>query len=151
MKYLNADFRKVKLVASNFNDLPLESGMADCAMLFAALHHSLSPIKTLQEVARCVKPGGYLMILENPPAAIRIRQARKQALALSEHVSEIASTREELEYFMRAARIGPFEVFTFDILCRPGLRMRVHKVLRRLGVEHLILNPPTYLWLITRK
>ncbi len=149
MKSLQAKLEKVRLTVSDFTYLPFESGMADCVLIFGALHHSLSPIKTLQEAARCLKPGGSMMILEHPTAAINIRQARKRSLSLSEHASEIAYTREELEYVMQAAQIGPLKVYTFDILTRPGFRSWVRKLLRHWGVEHLILRG-TYLFLIEK-
>ncbi len=150
MKSLEADLSKVRLVPTDFNELPFEDSMADCALLFAALHHSLSPIKTLQEVGRCIKPGGCIMILENPPAAIKIRETRERCLKMSDHVSEVAHTREELEYLMKVANIGKITVFTFDILSRPGWRFQIRKIFRRLNIEHLILNPPTYLFLIEK-
>lgn len=150
MKSLNAKLEKVRLVASDFTHMPLENEMADCAMIFGALHHSLSPIKTLLEVGRCLKPGGCMMILEHPPATITIRQARNRSLSLSEHASEIAYTREELEYLMRVAQIGPLQVHTFDILTPPGPKTWARKILRSWGLEHFFLRA-TYLFVIEKK
>ncbi len=151
MTALGADFKKIRFVVTNFNEIPLETASVDCAMLFAALHHSLSPIKTLQEIGRCLKPGGVIMVLENPPASIRIRQARKKALGLSEDVTEIAYTREELEYLILNSKVGKLTTFTFDILSRQGMRIKIRKFFRSLGIEHLVLNPPTYLFLVEKE
>jgi ubiquinone/menaquinone biosynthesis C-methylase UbiE len=151
MKAINANLSKVRFIVSTFNDIPLEKESVDCAFMIAALHHSLSPIKTLQEVGRCLKPGGCIMILENPPAAIHIRKAREKALALSENVSEIAHTKEELEYVIKASRIGRLKTFTFDILSKPGLKMFVRKIFRHFQIEHLVLNPPTYLFFVEKE
>ena len=142
MQSLDAALDKIIFVASDFNHIPLESEAIDCAMLLGAIHHSLSPIKTLQEVARCVKKGGTIMILEMPPATIRIRQARKRALALSSDVSEICHTREEWEYLMTAADVGKVDMHAIDILSRGGWRMAIRNIFRGLEIEHIFLNPP---------
>ena len=94
--HFGGDESKLRFLVSDFNDIPLESQSVDCVLLFACLHHSLAPIKTLQEAYRLLKPGGNIVVLEQPHATLRIRQARKNFLALSEQVTEIAYTRGEL-------------------------------------------------------
>jgi SAM-dependent methyltransferase len=150
LKYFNAELRKITFVISDFNEIPLEAESLDCVFLFATIHHSLSPIKTLQEVARCLKKKGVLMILENPCSVINIRQGRRRALELSKSVTEMAYTRGELEYMTEAANIGKVETVTFDILSSRGIKMAVRRIFRRLGIEDVVLNPPTYLFVVEK-
>ena len=90
------------------------------------------------------------MILENPCSVIKIIKGRKQALELSKNVTEMAYTRGELEYMIEAANIGKAQSFPFDILSGRGLKMAVRKIFRYVGVEDVLINPPTYLWLIEK-
>lgn len=151
LKSLSADMKKISFLISDFNDIPLEEGVLDCAFLFASLHHSLSPIKTLQEISRCLKRTGSIFVFENPPSVLNIRKTRERTLAISEKVTEICYTRDELIYLMKAAQIGEVKTYPLDILSRPGWRLLIRKVLRRFDIEHLFLNPPTYLFHIEKK
>lgn len=150
LKTVDADESKITFVATDFNDIPLPTASADTAFIFAAIHHSLSPIKTLQEVGRVVKPGGTIIILENPKSVIGIRSGRKVSLALSEDSTEICYTKGELEYLIANANIGPCEVIRWDVLGRPGPRRWVRNFVRLFGLEHVLINPPNYLFVITR-
>ena len=151
LKYFHADVNKVTFVISDFSEIPLEDESVDCALLFASIHHSLSPIKTLQEVGRCLKKKGALMVLESPCSVVGIRNGRRRALEQSNAVTEIAYTKAELEYLIEVANIGKVQCFPFDVLSRRGIKMVVRKILRYLGVEDVLLNPPTYLFLVEKK
>lgn len=151
MKHFEADVSKVSFVVSDFNEIPLESDSLDCAFLWAAIHHSLAPIKTIQEVGRCLKKGGTLFIFESPCSVRKIRDARARMLALSESVTEIAYTRGELEYLIQNARVGELETLPVDALSRGGWRMAVRQGLRRLGVEDVLINPPCYLFMVRKR
>jgi ubiquinone/menaquinone biosynthesis C-methylase UbiE len=151
LKHLGADFSKVVFAASDFNEIPLESESVHCAFVFAAIHHSLSPIKTLQEVGRCLRRGGVMMVLENPSSVRQITQTRERALAMSSDVTEVAYTRGELEYTLRVAGVGSFETLPLDILSRRGVKMVVRRILRVCGLEDLLINPPSYLFVVTKR
>lgn len=151
LRHLGADTAKVTFVATDFNAIPLPPASADAAFIFAAIHHSLSPIKTLQEVARIVKPGGTIFILENPKAVISIRRSRRECLALSAENTEIAYTRGELEYLILNANIGACDVRLWDVLSRPGPRRWIRTIVRAVGLEDVLINPPNYLFVITRR
>ena len=58
----NVDIRQGDLEA-----LPLQTGELDCAMLSLVLHYSPDPAMTLAEVARVVKPGGRLLVVDMLP------------------------------------------------------------------------------------
>lgn len=150
LRHFNAELHKITFVISDFNEIPLGDETVDCALLFATIHHSLSPIKTLQEVARCLKKKGTLMILENPSSTIKIQGARKKSLELSKSTTEVAYTKRELDYLIQVANIGTVQCFPLDILSRGGLKMVLRRILRFLTVEDLLVNPPTYLFLVAK-
>jgi SAM-dependent methyltransferase len=58
----NVDIRQGDLEA-----LPLDAGELDCAMLALVLHHAPNPANALAEVARVVKPGGRLLVVDMLP------------------------------------------------------------------------------------
>jgi SAM-dependent methyltransferase len=150
MKVLGADLTKVTFVESDFNAIPLANESLDCAFLFGAIHHSLSPIKTLQEIGRCLRPGASLLILENPASPIRIARQRRNSLAMSQSVTEITYTRGEIEYLIANAKIGPCKVLPPPMRRSFRFKALVRRTLRRLQLEHILLNPPNYLFLVEK-
>ena len=58
----NVDIRQGDLEA-----LPLDPGELDCAMLALVLHYAPHPANALDEVARVVKPGGRLLVVDMLP------------------------------------------------------------------------------------
>jgi len=48
-------------------DVPIETGSMDVALLSQALHHAAEPTAALAEAARILKPGGRLLILDLRP------------------------------------------------------------------------------------
>lgn len=151
LKHFGAATEKITFVATDFNAIPLPAASADAAFLFASIHHSLSPIKTLQEVGRVVKPGGTIFILENPKSVVSIRKARLASYSLSGENTEIAYTRAELEYVILNANIGTCDTIRWDVLSRPGPRRWIRTIVRALGLEDVLINPPNYLFVITRR
>lgn len=151
LNYFRAHLEKINFVISDFNKIPLEDESVDAAFFFASLHHSLVPVKTLQEVGRCVKKGGMIYVLENPTASIHIEAERKKCLEISKEVTEFAHTKRDWEYLIKVANVGPFTVYPFDILSRGGLKGIVRKLLRKWNIEDLIINPPTYLFAIKKE
>ncbi len=151
LRHAKADESKMTFVASDFNAIPLPTASIDAAFIFAAIHHSLSPIKTLQEVGRLVKPGGTIFILENPSSVLTIRERRRNALAISEETTEIAYTLDELRYVIDNANIGTCDVRVWDVMSRPGPRRWLRAIARWAGLEHVLLAPPNYMFVITRR
>ena len=58
----NVDLRRGEL-----EQLPLADGALDAAMLSLVLHHSPAPALTLSEVARVVRPGGRVLVVDMLP------------------------------------------------------------------------------------
>jgi ubiquinone/menaquinone biosynthesis C-methylase UbiE len=58
----NVDIRQGEL-----ENLPIASGELDAAMLSLVLHHSPVPAKTLSEVARVLRPGGRVLVVDMLP------------------------------------------------------------------------------------
>ncbi len=54
----------IDYVEGEIEDLPLEAGLFDVAVLSQALHHADDPIKALTEARRVLKPGGRLMVID---------------------------------------------------------------------------------------
>lgn len=59
---------KVTMVAADFHDLPFSDAYFDVVFIASAVHHTRRPELVLREMLRTLKPGGIL-ILENEPCA----------------------------------------------------------------------------------
>ncbi len=57
--YKNVDFREGDLCS-----LPLKDREVDAAVVFLVMHHVEEPAKAVQEIARCLRPGGILLIVD---------------------------------------------------------------------------------------
>jgi len=145
---LGGDPSKLTFVASDFNDLPLPDGSLDAAFLFAALHHSLSPIPTLREVLRCLKPGGTLFVHESPVAQLRLEKVRRWSETVH-NACEIPTTFNDIRYYLNMAGAGDVTWRRLDFSRNP-FRRAVRRVLRGTRLENW-LRPPAYLFVATAR
>lgn len=53
-------------VEADFAQIPLASSSFDLAVFNASLHYSTSYLRTLGEVQRCLRPSGFVVILDSP-------------------------------------------------------------------------------------
>ena len=60
-------FTNVELRRGDLEELPVDDGRLDAAMLTLVLHHVPEPDKALAEVARVVKPGGRIVLVDMLP------------------------------------------------------------------------------------
>jgi ArsR family transcriptional regulator len=60
-------FTNVELRRGDLEELPVDDGRLDAAMLTLVLHHVPEPDKALVEVARVVKPGGRIVLVDMLP------------------------------------------------------------------------------------
>ena len=54
----------VDLRNGSLSDLPIEDAAVDLAVAFLVLHHVPSPPDATSELARIVRPGGHVLVLE---------------------------------------------------------------------------------------
>lgn len=145
LRHFDADLQKVGFAVGSFNAVPFPSGSFDCAFLVAAIHHSLSPIKTLLEARRVLRRDGTLIVMESPASLIRIRRERARALQLSRSLdaTELCYTKGELHYLLQHAGFDSIRYFPVQALTRGAIRKGMRSCLRALGLE-AIIRPPMY-------
>lgn len=72
-----------ELLCEDLHDphLPLDDASVDAAMASVVLHEMNQPVRALQELARCLRPGGRLMILDwvRAPLEVYIRAQTDEA------------------------------------------------------------------------
>ncbi|MDB4349381.1 class I SAM-dependent methyltransferase [Omnitrophica bacterium] len=142
---LEGNVSKTKFAVSSFNHVPFDSESLDCVFLVAAIHHSLSPIKTFLEANRILKQDGILIVVEHPCALVNIWKRRERALKLSRDTgtTELCYTKGELEYMLRHARFDKLSFYPVDIVTRGFLRKVVRRAMRLFSLED-VLRPPLY-------
>lgn len=109
-----------EIIAEDLHDphLPLEDGSVDAAMASVVLHEMNQPLRTLQEVARCLKPGGRLYILDwvRAPLEVYIRAQTEEA-----RVFDKATPVDELEdlfiHFIEHNRFSREDLFYMLNMC----------------------------------
>ncbi len=136
---------KVRFAVGSFNRIPLPAESFDCAFLVAAIHHSLSPVKTLIDARRVLRTGGALILVESPSSVVRIRDNRRRAIEISRYsgATEICYTAGELEYLLRHAGFERISFYPVDVLTRGVLRRGLRRLLRAARLENLF-KPPVY-------
>lgn len=87
----NIDFRAGELEA-----LPIADGEIDVALMFLVLHYVVDPARALMEAARCLKPGGRLLIVDMMP------HDREDLQETMGHVW-LGFSEEQLNEWLRAA------------------------------------------------
>ncbi len=148
----HGDRTKITFAVSSFNRVPFPSTNFDCAFLVAAIRHSLTPIKTLMEAHRLLRPGGTLIVVESPQAVIGLEQAQARGVRISRDtgITTICYTRREHEYMLRQAGFDQVRAYPVARVTRGAVRRVLRGTLRRLGVEDAV-RPPTYLFVATKQ
>ncbi len=59
-----SDHANVEFIEAQLDCLPFEGGSLDAAVMMLVLHHQENPQSNVQEVARVLKEGGYLVIVD---------------------------------------------------------------------------------------
>lgn len=147
IRLLDGHVSKITFAVSSFNRLPFDDESFDCAFLVAAIHHSLSPIKTLLEARRVLKPGGMLIVVESPVALLGLEESRARMVQLSrdDGVTELCYTRMDHEYMLHHAGFDAVRRYPVDTLTRGPVRRLLRQALRIASLEDL-LKPPTYVF-----
>ena len=145
------DAGKITFAVSSFNKVPLPSTDYDCAFLVAAIRHSLTPIQTLMEAHRLLRPGGTLIVVESPNAVVGLEAARARGVRIYRDtgITELCYTRREHEYMLRQAGFEQVRAFPVEPVTRGAVRRALRHALRHLRVEDVV-RPPTYLFVATK-
>ncbi len=141
---------KIGFAVGSFNHVPLPDASFDCAWLISAIHHSLSPVKTLLEARRLLRPDGTLFVLEGPSSVLQIRQRRLHSIAMSHltNSTEMNYTKGELEYLIRHAGFEP-TAYPVATNTRGIVRKALRAGLRATGLEGYV-RPAMYV-IVCRK
>lgn len=67
------------LIEAEFDRLPFRAGSFDLAVFNASIHYSTDYRRTLNELRRCLRPGGHFVILDSP--VYRLREHGEQMRA----------------------------------------------------------------------
>ena len=62
-----SELDNVEIRSGDLAELPLEDAELDAAVLFLVLHHLVEPAQILAEVARVLRPGGRLLLVDMTP------------------------------------------------------------------------------------
>lgn len=146
IKQYEGNESKIKFCVSSFNHLPFDNNTFDCVFLIAAIHHSLSPVKTLLEANRILKDEGLLVIVESPAPLISLRSRRSHSIRISRETgaTELCYTKGDLEYLIRWAHFD--RVASYPVPAQQTNRIKKSaRAIARLVFLEKVLRPPTYI------
>lgn len=145
IRHYKGDESKIKFCVSSFNHVPFDNNTFDCVFLIAAIHHSLSPAKTLLEANRILKDEGVLIVIESPAPVIRLKGRRSHSIRVSRETgaTELCYTKGDLEYLIRWAHFD--RVACYPVPCRQTNRIKkAARAMARFMFLEEIIRPPTY-------
>ncbi len=133
---------KIRFAVSSFNETPFSDGSFDCGFYVASLHHSVSPIVSLMEARRILKPGGTIVLIETAISLREIEAVRRQAIEESRttRTTEMRYTRGEWQYLLEHAGFSDVRVDVLDVLTRRRPVLLARRLLRRFDLERLIFT-----------
>lgn len=142
IRAIGGDLARVRFVAGSYEDVPEPDGAFDAALLIAAIHHAVAPLRVLLEARRLLRPGGLLLMIENPCSTIGIAAQRDRCLELTRttFATEIAYTRGELDYLLRHAGFADIVWHPVHGFSRNFAKRWLRRALRRTGIEHHLLS-----------
>lgn len=98
-------------VNAEFDDLPLPDASLDGAIYNASIHYSTDYRRTLGEIRRCLKPGGWFAIVDSP-----VYQRREHgAMMVRERHQQFQST-----YGFASDTLASIEYFDIEMLAELG-------------------------------
>lgn len=142
IRALDGNVDKIRFVAGTYEEVPEPDGTFDVALLIASIHHAIAPLRVLLEARRLLRPGGLLLMIENPCSTIAIEKQRRRGLELSRstEATEIVYTRGELDYLLRHAGFVEIEWRPVSGFSSNPLKRWLRRAFRAANVEHYILS-----------
>jgi ubiquinone/menaquinone biosynthesis C-methylase UbiE len=143
-------FALFPLFQAEFDRLPFESARFDLAIFNAAFHYSVDYKKTLLEAARCLRPGGRIIIMDSPLYKRRehgewMREERRRQFAAQYGFR--SDSIPSLDYLYE----GQLEELAREV----GLRWEIHRPwygwawrLRPWKARLLGRRPPSRFWIL---
>jgi ubiquinone/menaquinone biosynthesis C-methylase UbiE len=108
---------RATLVQAQAEELPLDDESVDAAVAVDVLHHLLDPRAALAEVARILRPGGRLVVLDSNP---RFPVTLLIALGVREERDILRNTKSRFRRRLLAAGLEPVEVGFAPLYTPPG-------------------------------
>jgi SAM-dependent methyltransferase len=103
-------------VNAEFDDLPLASGSLDAAIYNASIHYSTDYRRTLREIRRCLRPGGWFLIIDSPVYA---RREHGEMMVRERH------EQFEKTYGFASDTLPSIEYFDTDTLAELGRELSI--------------------------
>lgn len=120
--------RHVHLLRASVHRLPVRSGTFDVAICFHAFPHFENPSRALAEIARALKPGGFLWIVHLKSRAAVNRIHREGGPEIRSHRLPPARTMKQLlrdaGFRLRGLQDGPGGYSLQAVRERPGFSRR---------------------------
>jgi SAM-dependent methyltransferase len=140
-------------VEGDFAQMPFPSASFDLAIFNASLHYSINYLQTLGEVQRCLRPSGFVAILDSP-----IYRQREHGLRMIEEKHAEFLKR----YGLRSDAIPSMEFLDLGMLqtlqCGLGIHWQIFKPwygfswhLRPVKACLKKRRPPSRFWILTGK
>ncbi|MCW2364264.1 MULTISPECIES: ArsR/SmtB family transcription factor [Sphingobium] len=96
---------RVHFLAGDFSALPIEDGSADTAILHQVLHYAQAPERVIAEIARTLRPGGRLLIVDFAPH-------EREELRTRDAHSRLGFSDEQIRAWFAAAGVALEQVET---------------------------------------
>ena len=109
-------------VAAEFDSLPFRGSSFDAAIYNSSLHYSSDYLRTLLRARRCLRPGGWIVILDSPVYA---RQEHGESMRLERQ------SFFERTYGFRSEALGSIEYLDRASLSRLARDLRVRWMLSK--------------------
>lgn len=117
--------------------LPLEDGSVDAAMASVVLHEMNQPLRTLQEMQRCLKPGGRLYILDWVRAPLETYiQAQTEEARVFDRATPVEELDDLFVHFVEHNRFSREDLIYMLNMC--GFSVIHSRIMKEGRYAHLV-------------
>lgn len=129
--FLEHDAIYFERMIGDMNNLPVRPETFDIAFMTATLHHTSDPKRAVKEMADALKPGGLVILINEPVRGIRQKNALDGCVEIEHGINEnIYSLREYLQA-AREAGLTP-QIFLSPVV-KDELNTNPHQIVHRFG------------------